>query len=1597
VESNENNNTHQRTITVLPNAPDIVAKSYSIGTVYDCNTTCFSFYLGNDGGVATGIFDAYAIIYKNGILDTAIQQQVANMEACTNRWIQYCYDFDDATANYTVRMFADSVNAVTEYLETNNQLQFDRNPVQCQADLIVVRCGTLTGIEVTPVDPASPGNINLTAEIRNTGNASATNFDVSFTINQNGGGTTTYTVNYPGTLNGGQRDIVTINNIANVPFGDHDLVVVVDANEVINERNENNNTSEVPFCYEFNLAELCYTVDFWERNQPVFQPVVMRIRARNTGVFDASAVDVKFEVSGPGIVGWQLIDKADQIPASSTICATCSHVFTCPTPYAFQQVGVFQVRMTIDSDGNYDECDETNNVMIVDVNVVSTPDMRVLSQYINPSLLNPDLNEDITFDVTYENIGVSNVQDSMELFIMVDEIPLDSIRVGGLANGDFNTINFATPWSSNLVGAHVARIIIDNDNEVFETHELNNEATRALIIGQSPDLYANNFCTQTPNPSLNSSTILEARIYNDGDTSCNADVQFYYVDGSLDTILIGTLNIDVNGQDSLDITYPWNNVFTPTTLILRIVNADPEEARTDNNEAFCFIGSMLVTTNVDSTATCTKDGQAFASISGGTAPYNFVWSDLSATTGNTLIAPGGNYDVTVTDVNGLQATGQVFIPQSGGILAPTYTTADTCSPTILTLSAGINTADSYSWSGPYGFNFTGSDTTIQNAYVYQSGAYSVIASYNNGCTAYGNMYVQIDTCCSDTIFINDITCYAQNAGTFITTTSRQNNCDSITIQTYTYETPDTTYLINISCSVFNDGQETTITLDNYNGCDSVIITTLQYGTPDTTYLNNTTCNLGQVGQNTILDYNQYGCDSLVITNTAYLQADTTYLLSTSCDLNQVGQTSTLLTNNNGCDSLVITTTAYLQSDTTYLLSTSCDLNQVGQTSTLLTNNNGCDSLVITNTAYLQSDTTYLLSTSCDLNQVGQTSTLLTNNNGCDSLVITNTAYLQSDTTYLQTTSCDLNQVGQTSTLLTNNDGCDSLVITNTAYLQADTTYLQTTSCDLNQVGQTSTLLTNNNGCDSLVITNTAYLQADTTYLQTTSCNITQSPTDTIYLVNNNGCDSLVITTYNFVPSDSTFLQLTTCDGTLAGVNSEILIGNDGCDSVVVTTTLLLSSQTVNTSVLTCDPSQVGVITQVFSNQFGCDSIIVTNTILSPIPVLILSSDTTVCENELVQLLAFGGVTYDWSPGIGLSDSTISNPIAILDTTTTYQVIMTNTNGCSDTSSVTITVNPAPIIILPTNNITICNGDTVQVVATGIGAFNWGVNPAINNPFIPNPLLFPNFSQTFIVELTNSNGCLSADSVIISVQDLPIVNISSDATICESESIPLSATGGGTYQWSPSASLDNSTIANPIASPVVNTTYTVTVTNSFGCTEMESVTISVNDTITPTITQVGNTLQANPSNGIGYTWFYADTMFTNPTGNNVIAIGLDNIPADSTGYYRVRIEDINGCIFESTTIYIEPVSTTPNISIQNLRLMPNPTRDYVDIEFDNIKANDVEIRLVNELGQLILSEKIYLGTGQHRKRLDLSNIPQGVYIVLIKGENFVVNQRLIIAK
>jgi hypothetical protein len=84
-----------------------------------------------------------------------------------------------------------------------------------------------------------------------------------------------------------------------------------------------------------------------------------------------------------------------------------------------------------------------------------------------------------------------------------------------------------------------------------------------------------------------------------------------------------------------------------------------------------------------------------------------------------------------------------------------------------------------------------------------------------------------------------------------------------------------------------------------------------------------------------------------------------------------------------------------------------------------------------------------------------------------------------------------------------------------------------------------------------------------------------------------------------------------------------------------------------------------------------------------------------------------------------------------------------------------------------------------------------------------------------------------DTVIIDFTP-PTVNIGPDVIICEGESTPLTSTGLNiqNYTWDNAATLNNNTIQNPIATPAVTTTYTLTVEGAPGCEETDNVTVTV---------------------------------------------------------------------------------------------------------------------------------------------------------------------------
>lgn len=169
-----------------------------------------------------------------------------------------------------------------------------------------------------------------------------------------------------------------------------------------------------------------------------------------------------------------------------------------------------------------------------------------------------------------------------------------------------------------------------------------------------------------------------------------------------------------------------------------------------------------------------------------------------------------------------------------------------------------------------------------------------------------------------------------------------------------------------------------------------------------------------------------------------------------------------------------------------------------------------------------------------------------------------------------------------------------------------------------------------------------------------------------------------------------------------------------------------------------------------------------------------------------------------------------------------------------------------------------------------------------------------FAQVFI----------KRDSVIIKV-DTPVVKTVLDTTVCKEKPVTLYTTGAATYTWSPATALSNPAIANPVASPSVNTEYIVTGTTINGCVAKD--TVAVNIFSKPVITKTQDTAVCRNSSfplfiagGASYAWSPANQL-NNPASNAPIAN-----PGTADITYYVTITDSHSCISQdSVQVSIRP--------------------------------------------------------------------------------------------
>jgi gliding motility-associated-like protein len=315
-----------------------------------------------------------------------------------------------------------------------------------------------------------------------------------------------------------------------------------------------------------------------------------------------------------------------------------------------------------------------------------------------------------------------------------------------------------------------------------------------------------------------------------------------------------------------------------------------------------------------------------------------------------------------------------------------------------------------------------------------------------------------------------------------------------------------------------------------------------------------------------------------------------------------------------------------------------------------------------------------------------------------------------------------------------------------------------------------------------------------------------------------------------------------------------------------------------------------------TNAGGCskkDSVTIS---IKNLPVVTKSNDTAVCINKKVQLLVSGGTTYSWSPASTLDNPNISNPVASPLVTTKYYVTVTNAAGCSKMDSITVKVNNLPVIT-KSNDAAICLNSQAQLSASGGLIYSWSPASSLDNPGISNPIAKPLVTTKYYVTVTNANGCSNLDSIQITVNSLPVISKSNDTLVCQGSPVPLFASGGTSYSWTPSATLNNSAIANPIATPINPTTYIVNVTNAAGCSKSDSVKINIKPV--PVITKSNDTticdnvsVKLFVAGGNSYVWSPASTL-DDPTSATPVASPL------ASTIYRVRITDILSCTYNDS--------------------------------------------------------------------------------------------------
>lgn len=277
------------------------------------------------------------------------------------------------------------------------------------------------------------------------------------------------------------------------------------------------------------------------------------------------------------------------------------------------------------------------------------------------------------------------------------------------------------------------------------------------------------------------------------------------------------------------------------------------------------------------------------------------------------------------------------------------------------------------------------------------------------------------------------------------------------------------------------------------------------------------------------------------------------------------------------------------------------------------------------------------------------------------------------------------------------------------------------------------------------------------------------------------------------------------------------------------------------------------------------------------PVANAGPDKPLCSGTVViGTAATGGNTYGWTSNPPGFTSIIANPTVSPLLTTSYYLVVSN-GTCQSYDTVVVTVGP-PLVVNAGADRAICAGSSTAIGSAAVSGqtYSWISIPAGYTSTLANPTVNPTVTTSYIVSVSNGI-CNAKDTVLVTVNPIPLANAGPDANLCNGGSVVIgtAAVAGNTYSWTSNPVGFVSSLANPTVSPTLTTSYYLVVTIN-GCVAYDTVVVTVGPAIT---VNAGSdaTICSGSSTGIGtaslpgytYSWISIPAGFTSSTANPTI--------------------------------------------------------------------------------------------------------------------------------